>query len=173
MKKQSALFFVVMKGLESNKETYKISNIISSSTKNARPRSMDTIEIFTQNRSEFVNITRLVESSLAESKIKSGIGVIFCPHTTAGLTINECWDPDVIHDTLNWLEKSIPKNMPKFLHGEGNSDSHIKTGLFGNSSQVIVEEGKIILGQWQGIFLCEFDGPRTRKIHVQWVGKQT
>jgi secondary thiamine-phosphate synthase enzyme len=113
----------------------------------------------------------MIETSLGESKIKSGIGVIFCPHTTAGLTINECWDPDVIHDTLHWLEKSIPKNMTKFLHEEGNSDSHIKTGLFGNSCHVIIEDGKIILGQWQGIFLCEFDGPRTRKVHVQWVGK--
>jgi secondary thiamine-phosphate synthase enzyme len=161
-----------MQDLKSNKEIYKIRDIISFGIKNARPRSMDTIEIFTQNRCEFVNITRLVESSLKKSAIRSGIGVIFCPHTTAGLTINECWDPDVIHDTLHWLEKSIPKNLAKFLHGEGNSDSHIKTGLFGNSSHVIVEEGKIILGQWQGIFLCEFDGPRPRQVHVQWVGKQ-
>jgi len=132
---------------------------------------MDTIEISTKSRCEFVNITRMVETNLGESKIKSVIGVIFCPHITAGLTINECWDPDVIHDTLHWLEKSIPKNMTKFLHGEGNSDSHIKTGLFGNSCHVIIQDGKIILGQWQGIFLCEFDGPRTRKVHVQWVGK--
>jgi secondary thiamine-phosphate synthase enzyme len=123
-----------------------MSNIISSSSKNARPRTWIRLKFPPK-------------------------AVVNCPHTTAGLTINECWDPDVIHDTLHWLEKSIPKNMTKFLHGEGNSDSHIKTGLFGNSSHVIIEDGKIILGQWQGIFLCEFDGPRTRKVHVQWVGK--
>lgn len=132
---------------------------------------MDTIEIKTQRRCEFANITPLIESSLKKSNIKSGIGVIFCPHTTAGLTINECWDPDVIHDTLYWLEKFIPKQMTNFLHGEGNSDSHIKTGLFGNSTHVIVENGKIILGQWQGIFFCEFDGPRNREFNIQWVGK--
>ncbi len=132
---------------------------------------MDTIQISTHRRSDLINITNQIVSSLLKSKLQTGIGVIFCPHTTAGLTINECWDPDVIHDTLLWLENSIPKNHPNLRHNEGNSDSHIKAGLFGNSAQIIVETGKIILGQWQGIFFCEFDGPRTRSIQIQWVGE--
>lgn len=132
---------------------------------------MDTIAVVTRKRSDFINITTLVQSSLEKSGVQQGIGVLFCPHTTAGLTINESWDPDVVHDTLLWLNQSVPKNLPGFQHNEGNSDSHVKTGLFGNSSQVIVESGKIVLGQWQGIFFCEFDGPRNRTIHVQWLGK--
>lgn len=131
---------------------------------------MDTIQISTHRRCDFINITDQIASSLVKSKLQTGIGVIFCPHTTAGLTINESWDPDVIHDTLLWLEETIPKNHPNFRHNEGNSDSHLKTGIFGNSASIIVEKGTIILGQWQGIFFCEFDGPRTRNLYVQWVG---
>lgn len=130
---------------------------------------METLSVVSRKRSEFINITALIQESLVNSGIKQGIGVIFCPHTTAGLTINESWDPDVVHDTLLWLGREIPKDLPGFQHSEGNSDSHIKTGLFGNSSHVIVENGKLVLGQWQGIFFCEFDGPRNRSLHVQWV----
>lgn len=133
---------------------------------------METLSVVSRKRSEFINITDLVKQSLENSGVQQGIGVIFCPHTTAGLTINESWDPDVIHDTLLWLGREIPKDQSGFQHSEGNSDSHIKTGLFGNSTHVIVEQGKLVLGQWQGIFFCEFDGPRNRSIHLQWVGKQ-
>lgn len=133
---------------------------------------METLSVVSRKRSEFINITNLVKQSLENSGIQQGIGVIFCPHTTAGLTINESWDPDVIHDTLLWLSREIPKDQSGFQHSEGNSDSHIKTGLFGNTAHVIVEQGKLVLGQWQGIFFCEFDGPRNRSIHLQWVGKQ-
>lgn len=133
---------------------------------------METLSVVSRKRSEFINITDLVKQSLENSGVQQGIGVIFCPHTTAGLTINESWDPDVIHDTLLWLGREIPKDQSGFQHSEGNSDSHIKTGLFGNSAHVIVEQGKLVLGQWQGIFFCEFDGPRNRSIHLQWVGKQ-
>ena len=133
---------------------------------------METLSVVSRKRSEFINITDLVKQSLENSGIQQGIGVIFCPHTTAGLTINESWDPAVIHDTLLWLGREIPKDQSGFQHSEGNSDSHIKTGLFGNSTHVIVEQGKLVLGQWQGIFFCEFDGPRNRSIHLQWVGKQ-
>jgi len=131
---------------------------------------METLSVVSRKRSEFINITDLVKQSLENSGVQQGIGVIFCPHTTAGLTINESWDPDVIHDTLLWLGREIPKDQSGFQHSEGNSDSHIKTGLFGNSTHVIVEQGKLVLGQWQGIFFCEFDGPRNRSIHLQWVG---
>ena len=133
---------------------------------------METLSVVSRKRSEFINITDLVKQSLENSGVQQGIGVIFCPHTTAGLTINESWDPDVIHDTLLWLGREIPKDQSGFQHSEGNSDSHIKTGLFGNSAHVIVEQGKLVLGQWQGIFFCEFDGPWNRSIHLQWVGKQ-
>lgn len=133
---------------------------------------METLSVVSRKRSEFINITDLVKQSLEHSGVQQGIGVIFCPHTTAGLTINESWDPDVINDTLLWLSREIPKDQSGFQHSEGNSDSHIKTGLFGNSAHVIVEQGKLVLGQWQGIFFCEFDGPRNRSIHLQWLGKQ-
>ncbi|MSR30081.1 MAG: YjbQ family protein [Gemmataceae bacterium] len=130
---------------------------------------MNTIILQTQVRCEFVSITEKVQQSLTVSGIKTGIGVVFCPHTTAGLTVNESWDPDVVTDTLHWLGKNIPKDEPRFRHNEGNSDSHIKTGLFGNSVQLIVENGKLVLGQWQGVFFCEFDGPRERKVFLQWI----
>ncbi|MFM7148465.1 MAG: secondary thiamine-phosphate synthase enzyme YjbQ [Gemmataceae bacterium] len=132
---------------------------------------METITVQSQHRKQMIDITSAVRSSLQQSPLKEGIGVIYCPHTTAGITINENCDPDVVHDMLLCLERMIPMRQQGFRHGEGNSDSHIQTAMIGPSVAVIVTEGKIVLGTWQGIFLCEFDGPRTRKVHIQWVGK--
>ena len=131
---------------------------------------MDTFTLQTQKRNQFVDITSEVEDSLRRQEITNGLGLIYCPHTTAGITINENCDPDVVHDMLLWLERAIPHVQPGFLHNEGNSDSHIKASLIGSSKSVIVSNKKLVLGRWQGIFLCEFDGPRTRSVHVQWFG---
>jgi secondary thiamine-phosphate synthase enzyme len=131
---------------------------------------VDSITINTRQRNQFIDITRLVEESLNRRQLRDGIGVIFSPHTTAGITINENCDPDVVHDMLLWFERTIPHVQAGFRHGEGNSDSHLKTSLVGSSATVLVHQGNLHLGRWQGIFLCEFDGPRTRTVQIQWVG---
>lgn len=126
-------------------------------------------EIRTTKRNQFVEITQEVRAVVQRSGIKDGICVVYCPHTTAGLTINENADPDVVHDMLLYLERTIPQAQAGFRHGEGNSDSHIKASFFGSSVTVIVEGGDLVLGRWQGIWFCEFDGPRTREFMVQVV----
>ena len=131
---------------------------------------MDTIEVRTRQRNQFVEITDQVRRAVARSGVRQGLCVVYCPHTTAAITINENADPDVVHDMLLWLNKAVPREQAGFRHGEGNSDSHIKASLVGPSVNVIVSRGELILGRWQGIFLCEFDGPRTRTVQVQWVG---
>ena len=131
---------------------------------------METLSIQTRRRNEFVDITSLVRQSLQRSGVRSGFGVVYCPHTTAAITINENADPDVVHDMLLWLERAIPHEQPGFRHGEGNSDSHIKASLVGSSATVIVDDGDLVLGRWQGVYFCEFDGPRHRTVHVKWVG---
>jgi secondary thiamine-phosphate synthase enzyme len=131
---------------------------------------MDTFTVNTQKRNEFVDITGQVRESLKRSGVRNGLGVVYCPHTTAGITINENADPDVVHDMLLWMERTIPKDQPGFRHDEGNSDSHIKASLIGSSATVLVENGQLILGRWQGIYFCEFDGPRSRNVHVKWMG---
>ena len=104
---------------------------------------------------------------MAEASIRSGSVVVYVPHTTAGVTINENADPDVVHDMLLTLKRLVPKDSPGYRHGEGNSDSHVKASMMGSSCQVLVEQGRLVLGTWQGVYLCEFDGPRTRSVHVQ------
>jgi secondary thiamine-phosphate synthase enzyme len=131
---------------------------------------MDTFTVNTQKRNEFVDITGQVRESLKRSGVRNGLGIVYCPHTTAGITINENADPDVVHDMLLWMERTIPKDQPGFRHDEGNSDSHIKASLIGSSATVLVENGQLILGRWQGIYFCEFDGPRSRNVHVKWMG---
>jgi secondary thiamine-phosphate synthase enzyme len=123
----------------------------------------------THQRCEFINITEAVRQSLSRAGIRQGIGIVYCPHTTAALTINEAYDPDVAHDILLWLEQHIPQSMAGFRHIERNSDAHIKACLFGNSVTFLVEDGDIVLGQWQGIFFCEFDGPRQRRLQIKWL----
>lgn len=131
---------------------------------------MDTLSIQTRRRNEFIDITPLVRQSLQRAGVQSGVGVVYCPHTTAAITINENADPDVVHDMLLWLERTIPHQQPGFRHGEGNSDSHLKASLLGSSATVIVENGALVLGRWQGVYFCEFDGPRQRTIQVKWLG---
>ncbi len=115
-------------------------------------------------------MTDRVQEAVAESSIRSGMAVVYVPHTTAGVTINENADPDVVHDMLLTLKRLVPKNAPGYRHSEGNSDSHVKASMMGASCHVLVEQGRLVLGTWQGIYLCEFDGPRTRNVHVQILG---
>jgi len=130
---------------------------------------MDTFTVQTRRRNEFVEITEQVRQSLERAGVRDGIGVVYCPHTTAAITINENADPDVVHDMLLWLERVVPKDQPGFRHGEGNSDSHLKASLVGSSATVLVEDGRLVLGRWQGVYFCEFDGPRQRTVRVKWV----
>lgn len=132
---------------------------------------MDSFTVATHQRNDFIDITSQVRNSLRRQGIKDGLGVIYCPHTTAAITINEAYDPDVVHDMRLWLERAVPHVQAGFRHGEGNSDSHIKASLVGASATVVVDGGEMVLGRWQGVFFCEFDGPRTRTVHVQWIGK--
>ena len=127
---------------------------------------MEKITIKTNARTEMLNITGIVQSELDRINFKDGIITLFVPHTTAGVTINEGADPDVKRDMLYEINKIIPFE-DGYHHSEGNSAAHIKTSLFGNSSQVIVEDGQLQLGTWQTIYFCEFDGPRTRKLWLK------
>ncbi len=125
------------------------------------------ITLKTTGRNQFIDITRQVESIVLQSGVKRGICVIYVPHTTAGVTINENADPTVRKDIISSLEKLIPWREPFYEHAEGNSAAHIKSSLIGCNQTVIVQEGKLLLGTWQGIYFCEFDGPRTRKVYVK------
>ncbi|MCL2286138.1 MAG: secondary thiamine-phosphate synthase enzyme YjbQ [Firmicutes bacterium] len=120
-------------------------------------------------REDFYNITPQVRDAIAKSGIADGIAVVFCPHTTAGITINENADPDVVHDMLLGLDKAFPSRR-EFRHGEGNSPAHLKASAVGSSVTVIVAGGRPVLGTWQGIYFCEFDPPRNRKFYVKIVG---
>lgn len=131
---------------------------------------MQTLNVKTKSRREFVEVTDEVQRVVSESGVREGLCVVYCPHTTAAVTVNENADPDVVHDMLLWMGRSIPKEQAGFQHGEGNSDSHIQCSLVGPSQTLIVSQGKIVLGRWQGIYFCEFDGPRSRSLHVQVVG---
>ena len=117
-------------------------------------------------REGFYNITSYVRQALIESRVTSGLAVVFCPHTTAGITINENADPDVVTDLLYALDKTYP-DRPQFRHAEGNSAAHIKSSCIGASETVIIEDGRLLLGTWQGIYFTEFDGPRTRTFYVK------
>jgi len=123
----------------------------------------------TDKHSQFINITNLVQQAVLESGIQSGVVNVFVPHTTAGTTINENSDPDVTRDLLNSLERSFPWEHKDYRHDEGNTAAHMKASLMGNSTQVIVEHGRLQLGTWQGIYFCEFDGPRKRQVWIQAV----
>ncbi|MGN0642584.1 MAG: secondary thiamine-phosphate synthase enzyme YjbQ [Huintestinicola sp.] len=114
----------------------------------------------------FVNITGRISEILSESGVKSGICLVYCPHTTAGITINENADPDVTADLLKGLAKVSP-DRPEYRHFEGNSHAHLKTLVTGSSVCVIIEDGRLLLGRWQGIYFAEYDGPRTRTVHVK------
>ncbi len=127
---------------------------------------MDILEIRTKTREEIVDVTGEVERAVAASGRREGLCTVFVPHTTAGATINENSDPDVKADILMTLRKFVPDGLP-YAHAEGNSTAHVKASLVGSSVSVIVEDGRLRLGTWQGICLCEFDGPRTRHVWVK------
>ncbi len=130
---------------------------------------MQTITVRTNKNAEFVPISHLVEEVVRRSGVKAGACIITTDHTTCGLTINEGADPDVVYDMLYLLDKLVPWNDPNYRHYEGNTAAHLKTSLMGTSLHVIISDGQIRLGRWQEIYLCEFDGPRTRQVHVQVV----
>ena len=123
-------------------------------------------------REHFHNITPQVREAVAKSDVMSGIAVVYCPHTTAGITINENADPDVVLDMLMGLNKAYP-DRAEFRHAEGNSAAHLKASAVGSSSTVIIEDGKPLLGRWQGIYFCEFDPPRSRRFFVKVLGEGT
>ncbi|MCR6544886.1 secondary thiamine-phosphate synthase enzyme YjbQ [Dehalobacterium formicoaceticum] len=125
-------------------------------------------QIKTGNAQELIDITNIIQDEVRRNQIKEGIAVVFVPHTTAGITINENADPDVIYDILTGLNKVFPE-LNGYRHAEGNSHAHIKSSLFGSSVTVIIENGKLKLGTWQGVYFCEFDGPRTRKIYISFI----
>ncbi|MBT1071722.1 secondary thiamine-phosphate synthase enzyme YjbQ [Pelotalea chapellei] len=123
------------------------------------------IKVSTSRRTHFLAITRQVTETVKDNGWQDGILTIFVPHTTAGVTINENADPDVAHD-MEWFSNELIPQQHSFRHTEGNSDSHIKASFYGSSLQVIVRNGKLWLGTWQGIYFCEFDGPRERKVYL-------
>ncbi len=126
---------------------------------------MKVINVRTNSRTEMIDITSLVQTAVEEGKVKSGICIIFTPHTTAAITINENADPDVPIDIISALERAFPQTAD-YRHIEGNSPAHTKSSLVGASELVLIEDGRIVLGTWQSIFFCEFDGPRSRKIFL-------
>lgn len=126
--------------------------------------------IKTTSRDEMINITKFIQDDANNSKIKDGFVIVMVPHTTAGVTINENADPDVVYDILNSLRKIFPNDSSQH-HMEGNSDAHVKASMMGSSCTVMVEGGKLKLGTWQGVYLCEFDGPRTRTFHTKFMGQ--
>ncbi|OPY84815.1 MAG: hypothetical protein A4E71_02455 [Smithella sp. PtaU1.Bin162] len=129
---------------------------------------MKEISIRTNTRVEMIDITSAVQKALQEEKIQSGYCIVFTLHTTAAVTINENADPDVPRDIIAALERVIPQNA-SYRHSEGNSPAHVKSSLIGASELVLVENGRIVLGTWQSVFFCEFDGPRLRKVMIKAV----
>ena len=125
---------------------------------------MRTLTFASTMREEMIDITSDVEKLVHQSERRSGVCVLFVQHTTCGLTVNENADPDVQSDMLGFLKRLIPQHEPHFKHGEQNSDAHIKSSLVGASVTIPFEDGKLVLGRWQGVYLCEFDGPRQRKV---------
>ena len=127
--------------------------------------------ISTRQHCELIDITSQVESTVSKAGVKEGDAIIYCPHTTAGITINENADPSVVHDILLTLEELIPHLRAGYRHDEGNSDAHCKSSIVGCSQQVLIRAGQLSLGTWQGIYFCEFDGPRSRTFIVQIRGE--
>jgi len=127
---------------------------------------LEKIKVSTPTRNQLVDITREIQTLVDKHKVKDGILYVFCPHTTAAVTVNENYDPSVQSDISGTLSKLIP-HRAGYAHTEGNADAHIKAALVGSSRTLFIQNGKISFGQWQGIYLCEFDGPRTREVWVK------
>ncbi len=132
---------------------------------------MEKINIKTSRRIDLVDITDEIQNIVSKSKVKDGICFIFCPHTTAGMTINENADPEVRRDIINTLNKLVPENA-SYAHTEGNADSHIKSSIFGSSLTIFIEAGQLAFGTWQGIYFCEGDGPRNREVWIKIIKEQ-
>ena len=132
---------------------------------------MHTFRVMTSAQTEFINITQSVQDVVKKTGVEDGICVVFIPHTTAGITINENADPSVVQDIVMELNKIVPFK-DQYHHMEGNSPAHIKASLMGFSQTFFIESGMLVLGTWQGVFFCEFDGPRNRKVHVKVVGTE-
>jgi len=132
---------------------------------------MQSLSVRTQKHTQFLDITGAVQSAVSASGIKDGVIIVFVPHTTAGITINENADPDVVADMADALGRAIPWEA-NYKHSEGNAAAHVKSSLMGSSVQVIVESGLLRLGTWQAIYFCEFDGPRSRDVWVQELRSQ-
>jgi secondary thiamine-phosphate synthase enzyme len=129
---------------------------------------MEKINIKTTKRIDLIDITEEIQNVVSKSKVKNGICFLFCPHTTAGLTINENADPSVRRDIINTLNKLVPENAG-YSHMEGNADSHVKSSLLGSSLTIFIEGGRLSFGTWQGIYFCEGDGPRQREVWIKFL----
>jgi secondary thiamine-phosphate synthase enzyme len=125
--------------------------------------------VHTQARQQIVDLTPQVQGHVARRQITEGMVILYVPHTTAAVTINENFDADVKHDLLEKLSTLVPKSETYYEHDEGNSDSHVKTALVGNTATVLIENSKLLLGPWQGVYFCEFDGPRERRVLMKIV----
>jgi secondary thiamine-phosphate synthase enzyme len=126
-----------------------------------------TFSIQTHQRDEMYEITSSLQAYLEEQRVEDGVMYVYCPHTTAGITINENADPDVVKDMLMRLDEVYPWEHSKYRHAEGNSASHLKASTVGASQVILIQNGELLLGKWQGIYFCEFDGPRQRNYHVK------
>lgn len=127
---------------------------------------MDVLKVKTDRRTQLLNVTTTVERAVEKAGVASGVCYVYVPHTTAGVMINEHFDPDVATDLEGVFDRLVPRSGP-YRHGEGNSDAHAKAALVGSSQMIFVQDGKLALGRWQGVFFCEFDGPRERRIWVK------
>lgn len=130
---------------------------------------MITLDLRSRQTVEMIDVTAQVRDAIRQSGIRSGLALVFTPHTTAAVTINENADPDVVADLCMGINKIVPFD-DHYRHAEGNSAAHLKSSLFGASETLIVEDGAPVLGTWQGIYFCEFDGPRSRRLHIQVIG---
>ncbi|HEX7127377.1 MAG TPA: secondary thiamine-phosphate synthase enzyme YjbQ [Thermodesulfobacteriota bacterium] len=130
---------------------------------------MKTLKLQTTSRVEMVDMTEPIRRVVRESGVMSGLCFVFCPHTTGAVTLNENTDPDVRTDFDRALAAAVPRQGP-YVHSEGNSDAHVKASLIGSSVTMLVENGKLVLGQWQAVYFCEFDGPRSRTLVVKVLG---
>jgi len=130
---------------------------------------MQVMNVQSRQREELIDVTDQVRELIKDNQWQNGMLLLYCTHTTAGVTINEAADPSVVRDILAFLRRTVPQDGD-YKHLEGNSDAHIKSSLIGCSQQLIVDKGKPVLGTWQGIFFTEFDGPRSRKVVAKWIG---
>lgn len=130
---------------------------------------MHTFELSTNGRDQMVDVTNRVREAVRESGVREGYCIVYCPHTTAGIAINENADPDVVRDVLRRLDELYPWEHARDRHAEGNTAAHLKAITTGTSQTVFIRDGRLVLGTWQGIYFCEFDGPRTRRFHVKTI----